>query len=154
MTENDPYKTPRADLEIDAKPVRAAWWKIYFAVYLLLLVISIPGLLLDAQTGVVDWLYLLFLLASLAGLFGFVFTKPILSPPVWLPVLAAVVVADVAYPYLTAIDLSAGMSRDVYIVASAIGWLLSIPNYVALYLYAKPGNPIWKRRAGGAQAAD
>lgn len=150
--ENDPYKTPGADLEIDEKPTRSVWWKIYFAGYLLILIVSIPDLLLDARAGFVEWLYLLFLLASLTGLFGYVFMKPILAPRVWLPVLAAAVLADIAYPYLSAIDLAEGMSREVYLIASAIGWLLSIPNYAALYLYSKPGNPIWNRPAGDGQA--
>ena len=146
--DNDPYKTPAADLQVDPSPVRSAWWKIYFVVYLLLVISSIPDLLLDARSGPVDWLYVLLMLAALTGLFGFVFMKRILGPRLWLPVTIAVVLADIAYPYLSDIDLAEGMSRDVYLVASAIGWALSIPNYVALYLYSRPGNPVWRRTPG------
>lgn len=150
--QDDPYKTPRSNVEVDEKPVRSVGWKIYFFVYALLMILSMPELLLDPQANLIDWLYLLFMLASLIGLFGFVFMKPILVPAVWLPVLAAVFIADVAYPFATAIDLAAEMSRDVYLVANAIGWLFSIPCYVAIYLYSKPGNPIWDRLSGNGQA--
>lgn len=145
---NDPYKTPRSDVEIDEMPVRALWWKIYFAVYVLLIIASVPDLLFVEGAGFIDWVYLLFLLASVTGLFGYVFMKRIVTPQVWLPVLIAVFLADIAYPFVTGIDLSAGMSGEVYLAASAIGWLLSLPNYVALYLYSKPGNPIWSRSDG------
>lgn len=147
--DNNPYKTPRSDVEIAEKPVRSVWWKIYFAVFALLLIASVPDLLLAAGAGFVDWVYLLFLLASVTGLFGYVFMKRIFTARVWLPVLVAVFLADVVYPFATAIDLSAGVSREVYLAASAFGWLLSLPNYAALYLYSKPGNPIW-RQPGGA----
>lgn len=143
--EDNPYKTPRADVEIAEKPTRSLWWKIYFFVYVLVMLMSLPDLLFVAETGPWDYLYLPFLFAGVLGLFGFVFMKPVFTPRVWLPVLVAVVGADIVYPYLTDIDLSAGMSGAVYLVALAIGWSLSIPNYVALFLYSKPDNPIWNR---------
>lgn len=151
--EDNPYRTPQADVEVAGMPTRSVWWKIYFVVYLLLLVLSLPDLLLDASTGPWDFVYLPFLFAASLGLFGFVFMKRIVSAPIWRPVLVAVVGADILYPYLTDVDLSGNMSRTVYMVSVAIGWSLSIPNYVALYLYSKPGNPIWERPPAGREGA-
>ena len=151
--DDNPYRTPQADVEVAERPARSVWWKIYFVVYMLLLVMSLPDLLLDAGTGVWDFVYLPFLFAASLGLFGFVFMKRIFTAPVWLPVLVAVVGADILYPYLTDVDLSAGMSETAYLVSAVIGWSLSIPNYVALYLYSKPGNPIWYRQHAGTAGA-
>jgi hypothetical protein len=149
--EDNPYKAPQADVEVAEKPTRSLWWKVYFVVYTLVMIMSLPDLLLVAETGPWDYVYLPFLLAGLLGLFGYVFMKRIFTASVWLPVLVAVVGADIVYPYLTDIDLSAGMSGAVYVIALAIGWSLSIPNYVALYLYSKPDNPIWRRPPAGGE---
>ena len=74
MDEN-PYKTPEADVTRNEEFSRSVWWKIYFVFYLLLIIASMPDILLSDGVGAWDVVYFLIFIPAAIGLFGHVFSK-------------------------------------------------------------------------------
>jgi hypothetical protein len=84
-----------------------------------------------------------FIVPYMLGLFGYCFSVALLTRPFWRTFLIFYVVWNVLYYYLTGVDLIQGMTREVFIIAQAFGWLLAIPSYIALYLYGAKKYVLW-----------
>lgn len=142
--ENNPYKTPNSDVTIDETYKRSIWWKIYFFVITILSAIGMISFLFDPRAGVSEYINLILWLTATAGLFGFTFLKPIYKPNFWFQMLIAYLIYSVAYFFITDIDLRVGMSNIEFYATTAIGLLLSLPTYYALFAFSKPTDPAWK----------
>lgn len=139
----NPYESPKSDVATEANFKRSIWWKIYFFIFTILGFIGSISFLLEEQAGIVEYLQLFLFILSTIGLFGFTFLKKIFIPVVWLWVLVVSLLFGVFYEQLTSIDLRQGMTDMEFYVTMAIGWLISIPGYIALYLYSKSNKHPW-----------
>ncbi len=143
--ENNPYRTPNSDVAIEGVFKRSIWWKIYFFFITIISTFGMISFLFHPHAGFVEVASLVIWLVATVGLFGFTFLKPIYKPNFWLQVLIAYLIFSIAYYFITDIDLRMGMSNAEFYISAAVGWLLSIPAYYALYALSKPTNPAWKK---------
>jgi len=142
--ENNPYQAPESDLRIEEKFKRSLWWKIYFFFITLFSGLGFVPILASPEAGISEYLLLLLWVIATVGLFGFVFLKPVYKPAFWLQILEVYILFTVTYYFTTQVDMRMGMSESAYYISNAIGWLISVPGYYALYSYSKPTNPAWK----------
>lgn len=145
--DKDPYQPPRSNVESGgngAPGQRSVGWKIYFFLISVLSVFSFLGIFGLEDHGVPEYVLVVLWVPATAGLFGFSFVRPILFPDFWRYFVVAYVIYGVAYYWLTGIDLRAGMTDGVYYVSNAIGWALSLPGYIALYLYGQATDLAWR----------
>lgn len=142
MNEN-PYNTPSSDVEVKSEKKRSIFWKIYFFFLVLLSIVGYIEIYSIEGGGIAEAISLLIALPATVGLFGYVFCKKILTPSVWLPVLILSITYGVVYYQITNVDLAAGMDSTTYLITQGVGWVISVPAYIALYLYSRPTNFIW-----------
>lgn len=145
MDEN-PYQPPRSAVASSTEIKRSIGWKIYFFCITGLLALSMLAMFFMPGAGLAEVASLLFWLVASTGLFGFAFDLRIATPRFWLYTLIIYSLFSVAYYFITDIDLHAGMSQTQFYISSAIGWLLALPGYYALYAYSRPSDPAWKDR--------
>lgn len=143
--ETNPYQTPESNLGQDNQLKRSVWWKIYFFFITILSVIGMISLLVKPAAGIAEYTSLLTWTMATIGLFGFVFLKPIYKPQFWLITLIVYLAYDVIYYFITNIDLRMGLSDLEFYISTAIGVLLSLPTYYALYSFSKPDNRVWQQ---------
>ena len=134
----------KLDIKHKSEFKRSLWWKIYFFFCVILVMFSILGVLINPKAGFIKSIGMIISLAMTVGLFGFVFLKPIYKPKFWLLVLIADIIFSIVFYFITDIDMKKDMSDTVYYVGNAIGWLLTLPGYYALYSYSKPSDPAWE----------
>lgn len=139
----NPYESPKSDVAREANFKRSIWWKVYFFIITILGAFGSISFLFEEQAGVAEYLQLLLFILFTTGLFGFTFLKKILIPTVWLWVLIISLLFGAFYEQLTSIDLRQGMTDTGFYLTMAFGWLISIPGYIALYLYSKPNKQPW-----------
>ncbi len=83
---------------------------------------------------------------SLLGMFGFAYDKVVLRDIVWRCWLPAVILWDA---WIIGLDLFSevnGIDVTFGIIASLLIFVISMPEYVALYLYGFRSNQIWTGR--------
>lgn len=138
------YKSPESNLD-NGNGVfkRSIWWKVYFYIITLLSLIGMISYLVSDGAGFVDYIEALILLVSTIGLFGFVFNKKILFPGFWFSVLIINFLFGFAYEFLSNVDMRQGMSDFEYYIAYAVGVVICLPSYWALYSYSKATNQPW-----------
>jgi hypothetical protein len=129
-------------------------WKIYFWIIAVLTVLALAfqvagslgvELLADEPLGALDAVSYAIAAVTLVGVFGFAYSKALLQRRLWQAWLPVVVLADiyffgyeVLYPELG--DLI-GMITVVVFYA-----ILSVPQYIALYLYGFRSSELWERQ--------
>lgn len=143
--ENKPYKTPSSDVTVDETFKRSIWWKIYFFVITIISALGMISFLFNPEAGISEYISLILWLIATAGLFGFTFLKPIYKPIFWLQVLIAYLIFNIAYYFITDINLRMGMNNTELYISVAAGWLFSIPAYYGLFVFSKPSDPAWKK---------
>lgn len=139
----NPYESPKSDVTTAGTFKRSVWWKVYFFIITALAAFGSISFLFEEKAGVVEYVQLLLSIVTTVGLFGFTFLKKILTPKTWLVVLLISLLFGAFYEQLTSIDLRQGMTSIEFYITVAIGWLISIPAYVALYLYSNPNKQPW-----------
>ncbi|MEO1576157.1 MAG: hypothetical protein AAFU65_14525, partial [Pseudomonadota bacterium] len=153
--DKDPYQPPSSNVDSGGNGTpgrRSIGWKLYFFFVTVLSGFSFLGLFSAAGHGIVEYLVVVLWVPATAGLFGFAFVRPILFPDFWRYFVVAYLIFGVAYYWLTGIDLREGLTDTVYYVSNAIGWALSLPGYIALYLYGQPTDLAWRGRAPSPDA--
>lgn len=141
---SNPYSTPKADLG-QSNPLKRNWvWKAYFIFIVILMLVSLLGYYYIENSGVAEYVSIVLLPPALIGLYGYVFSKKILSQRVWYFNFYIQLFWTVSYYFVTDIDLYGDMSRETFWILQAIMWTLSIPYYIALYRYGSKNHPIWK----------
>ncbi len=143
--EDNPYQSPRSDVAIDEQVKRSLWWKIYFFFITVISAFGMLTFLIEPDVGVSEYVLLIVWLIATVGFFGFVFLKPIYKPSFWFQVLVVYVAYSIVYYFVTDVDLRAGMSDAEFYISTAVGWLLSLPAFYALYAYSKLADPAWNR---------
>jgi hypothetical protein len=142
--ETSPYQAPESNVEIGGVFKRSIWWKIYFFLITIMSAFGLISYLADPNAGLAEYISLFLWLVATTGLFGFVFLKAIYKPDFWLYMLVTYLIFTVAYYFITSVDLRMGMSDSEFYISTAIGVLLSLPGYYALYSDSKSDNPAWK----------
>ena len=105
------------------------------------------GLLTVEGAGAAEFISLILAIPSLTGFFGYVFSKKILTRKLWVINFYVQIAWLALYYFVTTADLSAGMEQQLYLVSTAVMWVLSIPYYIALFLYANKKYPLWLEKA-------
>ncbi|MGZ4851006.1 MAG: hypothetical protein ACXV2C_06475, partial [Candidatus Bathyarchaeia archaeon] len=107
------------------------------------------AMILGASPAVWDILDLIFSFIALTGVFAYGYKKKLLSAKFWKYWLVAIILWDVIYNVILTnylglaqqIDTGNGVSP---LVETLSGWILVIPEYIALYLLAFRSNGLWK----------
>ena len=142
--ENNPYQPPESDLGSPINFKRSIWWKIYFFFITILSGVGMVSFFFEPNIGIAEYIFLPLWVVATVGIYGFVFIKPVYKPQFWLKFVVVYIVFTVAYYFITEIDQRMGMGDTEFYVTNAIGWLISLPAYFALYAYGKPSNPAWE----------
>ena len=144
--ENKPPKITNIKIE------RSIFWKIYFFIITGLILLGILGWVGDEKFGIAEIVAILTASIGTIGLYGFVFSKRIFKQSFWLYFLAAYLISDVAYFFITDIEIvpeipeiSHAANNIVYMFTIIIGFILSLPSYVGLLLYGLPSNRLWRQ---------
>ena len=145
--EDNPYRAPEADLGTPAVLRRSIFWKIYFFFTLVLVSLSYTWLIIDPASGIAEYIAVLLSALFFVGFFGFVFSKPILKPKVWLIALFGNISYSFLYYFITKLDYRAGLGPTEFIISQLFAFLIFLPSYIALYLYSKPQNEVWNKTA-------
>lgn len=124
------------------------WWKLYFWILAILLIIGLFAGELTASYNTFDWIGLILSVPSLVGLFAFVYKKPISSTQVWKIVFWLTIVFDAYYLFYSStpvkdivpVFLRPGATAS-NAIESLIGVVLELPILYALYQLAH--NPQW-----------
>ncbi|WP_339414557.1 hypothetical protein [Pseudomonas sp. EA_35y_Pfl2_R5] len=146
MTEN-PYSAPHSNLVSVELLNRNITWKIYFFFMVLLTTLGISGLFLIPGSGISEIISLVLTIPAILGLYGYVFSKKILTRKIWLVNFYVQLIWAPLYYFVTNADLSAGMTQEVYLINNTVMWAISIPSYIALFLYARKNYPLWHEQA-------
>lgn len=140
---DNPYQAPKSDIDNGELQTRSVFWKIYFFIITILSFIGMVSFLLSSGAGIIDYAEFVLLIIATAGLYGFVFTKKVLSPGFWVPFLVFYLIAGIAYEPLSSVNMREGMSDNVYYISVAIGYIFSLPGYYALYKYGQKSEQPW-----------
>lgn len=135
--EIDPYRSPGANVSVQLPDRRSVWWKIYFYFIGGMTLSSIAFMFTQPEIGLPDYIGMAFWLVAPVGLYGFVFFKRILTPDFWRYFLIVYIVFNIAYYFLTDVDLSGGMTQTWFIFSIIVSWLMSFPTLFGIYLYSK-----------------
>ncbi len=128
------------------------FWKVYFGVICVLIVLGLATEGLGGSWGAAD---LIVTSGGVAGLFLYAFKKRLFSALVWKIYLPVLIIWDVVYN-LVIKPANTGQPADMNALA---GWAFAIPIYVAVYLYGfkfmtEPAPPeIMSTAARGARTA-
>lgn len=141
----NPYEPPKADIGSGITVKRSVWWKVYFFIITILSFLGGIAFLMEEGAGIVEYAQLALLVIATAGLFGFAFEKRILFPKFWIPFLVFNIVMGLAYEAMSSVDLRAGMTDMEFYIGMAIGYLISLPGYYALYKYGKENESPWAK---------
>lgn len=142
----NPYKPPTTELKETEEPrTKKGWgWQIYFYSITILSLFGMFEFLNSEGAGIVEYVQLIMLLVATAGFFGFIYYKQILNQRFWHPFLIVYFLMGLFYEAMTNIDMRAGMTDTEYYISTAIGYLLVMPAYYALFAYGKSSNKLWR----------
>lgn len=140
---NDPYHPPESELGIVRSTKRSIFWKIYFFAVTALSLLGYAMVMGEPGAGVVEVIALISIIIFSVGFFGFCFSIKILRPKFWLYCLIFNLVYFVLYYFITSVDMRAGFEEGEYIIYQLIGWGITMPSYIGLYLYSRPAYSLW-----------
>ena len=130
---------------------RSIFWKIYFFIITGLILLGFLSWIGDEKFGIAEIVAILSSSVGTIGLYGFVFSKRIFKQSFWLYFLAAYLISDVSYFFITEIEIvpeipeiSPAENKIVRMLTIIITFILSLPSYVGLLLYGLPSNKLWK----------
>ncbi|WHI50182.1 hypothetical protein P3339_17270 [Microbulbifer sp. MLAF003] len=144
MLEN-PYTPPSVDLDESSELQRSIWWKIYFFLITVLSFLGSYSYIVAENSGIPEYLSLFSLVIATVGLFGYCFLKQILFPKFWMVFLVLYFIYGIIYMFISEVDLRMGMSESEFHISIAIGYIMSLPGYFALFSYGRIKNPIWSK---------
>ena len=130
---------------------RSIFWKIYFFIITGLILLGFLSWIGDEKFGIAEIVAILTWPVGTIGLYGFVFSKRIFKQSFWLYFLAAYLISDVSYFFITEIEIvpeipeiSPAENKIVRMLTIIITFILSLPSYVGLLLYGLPSNKLWQ----------
>jgi len=124
------------------------WWRAYFFLMLVLTVIGIgfvPFVFESSESSWLDWVFYPLCLAQLAGLYGFVYSRPLAVPLVWRATLVATLIYEAWNMISTALEdvASPGLLAAMVGVSVSV-LLLQAPMFVAIYRYGFKSGELWR----------
>ncbi len=118
-------------------------------IILLLLVLLAYSVIFLGSPTIWDVIDVVISLTAITGLFAFAYKKQIATPKFWFIMLITIIVWDIIYNVLLAeyLDVAQQISQDIEtnLVDIILGYLLIIPEYIALYLLAYKSEALWKK---------
>lgn len=143
--DHNPYETPQADIETEVSLTRSIWWKIYFFIITILSALGYTVYLFSEASGIAEYLSIVMFVIGAVGLYGYVFLRKIGWPVFWMVFLFVLIGYSILYYFVTDLELQGEMDDTTYYISNAIGFLISIPWYFALFLYGRKSDPIWTK---------
>lgn len=119
-------------------------WKIYF---IFVLILSLPSYMSYGTMRAWDIIDFIVFIPSIAGLFGFCWSKRLLNQQFWKSFFIVCIVWNIYYQYFVPMPqvmdefLNKGMSQSLL---ATITWIPFIPMVIALYLYGFKKEKLWK----------
>jgi hypothetical protein len=141
--ENNPYETPKSEVDTPVFGKRSIFWKIYFVIITLLTVAGYSMMFALPGFGWAEIFSMVVSVIFTVGFFGYVFNKKIISNNFWLITLIISIIWSVLYYFVSGVDLSMGLDQQSLIIEQLIGWIISLPAYIGLFLYSRPKHPVW-----------
>ena len=106
-----------------------------------ILEISLP--FTDGTAGIIEYIHIPIFMAQTIGLYGYVFSKKFLNNKVWIVVILITIIDTIYYEFFGETILTAGVSEEENLYVLAVAYVISVPAYIGLILYALPSNKIW-----------
>lgn len=125
------------------------WWKLYTWLLVILVIFAEASLFFfsESEAALVDYIDIPFTVISLIGLCAFSYDKKLFSERFWRYWLGGAILWDLSYSYIFTQYLGISgfvpAEYEVSLWELAIGRLLTIPLYIALYLYGFRRESIW-----------
>ena len=120
-------------------------WKIYFLVFIILLIPSY-FIIFTGQPTPFDLLDLILSSISVIGLFGFAFHKKLFTQKFWQFWVIVFLVWDISYNLIFSKLLGLAQKIEgVGMLELIIGFIFVIPIYFALFRYGYKSNSLWKQ---------
>ena len=120
------------------------WWKVYFwlmtALAVAVFVFDFHFYEMSEPSDVLEYGIWFF---SLIGVFGFAYSKIIVSKRLWQVWLPIVVLWDVGLSVKQYLYDSVEIESWFLALMIVIGGILVLPEYLALYFYGYRSNPLW-----------
>ena len=126
---------------------RSIWWKIYFFILAGLSLVGSVDMLSNEAAGIAEVISIFMIVIGTIGLYGFVFSKKIYLRTFWLYFFPVYLTTSIAYHFITKIDLSSGMTSQQYLITLIVSWIIALPGYIGILLYALPSNKLWRNNA-------
>ena len=126
-------------LENEIRIKRSIFWKIYFVLFICLIVWATNESLIDENSGLIEIIEIPMLLIAPIGLFGYVFSKRIYKQWFWICFFGVYS----SYSFFSFFKANEVNLYPLFTVIFAI--TLTLPAYIALLLYALPSNKLWKK---------
>ncbi len=100
-------------------------------------------MLTDDSAGITEVIYFPIHTIGIIGLYGYAFSKKVFRRTFWLYFIAIYLSANIAYYFFTDLDLSAGMTPEMYLYVTIISWVIVLPAHFGVLLYGLPSNKLW-----------
>lgn len=133
---------------------RSIFWKIYFVLFICLIVWATNESLIDENSGLVEIIDVPMTLIATIGLFGYVFSKRIYKQSFWICFFWIFLAYSLISPFLSEIEFSPPddpewSAAEINTFSMILGFVLIIPlilpSYIGLLLYALPSNKLWEK---------
>ncbi len=146
MSEENPYEPPDTQLEKKTAPRNAGWWKAFFWLTVVLMVLSAAALPAMPDLGAFDYFDFLLSVVTSVGLFGFAFHKPVGGVVFWRYFFYVALVESIFFslvlPIASVPVYGQVISIDAFYV---IGLAFTIALLWAIYQYAYKCSFLWPR---------
>jgi len=136
------------DQSLDETPFkRSMLWKLYFVFITALSLFGMYDTFTLEGVGYPEYISLITLIIATNGLFGFVFGKPFINAKFWAIFSVLYLIFGLLYLEITDVDLLYDIPKEQHSIVWGIGWFVSIPGYLGLFLYGFSSKQIWANHA-------
>ncbi len=146
----NPYTPPQADLASATESTpRSIWWKLYFALVVLLQLLTIAVVLPETSLGPIETIDLPASMISLLGMWAFAFQRQLGRArfwQIWFPVIVTWDMVILFYFVPQGLAYALSGSDPTTATENLFSLALGAPLYAALYLYAFRSNDMWSAR--------
>ncbi len=123
-------------------------WLIY-AIALTAVLLGIFWMSLQQPYTVADYVDIPLTIGALAGVYGYALNWRLGRPWVWLVMLVAIIVWDIVYNFFLRSFTHWGIDDGLgLLILLGVGFLIFLPEYIALLLYCRPSDAVWGRKVG------
>ena len=121
-------------------------YKLYFWISLILFGVLSIDIYFLREAQINDYINLPLSLIGFVGLFGYVYKRAILNVTIWKIIFFTIIVGEIFYIFfLQEAQPTTDINVGVKVVIIVFLFCLSLPYYVALYLYGFKSNNIWNK---------